>query len=295
MGRELALAFPIARDTFAEADAALGFPLSRLSWEGPEEELTLTINAQPAILTHTIAVWRILADLHPLLVSVAAGHSLGEFSAYVAAGSMDFCDAVRLVHRRGDLMYRAGQQRAGSMAAILGLDDATIDEVCRRASTEASGVAVPANYNSPGQTVISGDVESVIRAGVMAKEAGAKRAIPLTVSGAFHSPLMESAADGFRAALDRIPIADPRFPVVSNVTGEPVDRAADVRDLLVRQLTAPVQWVRSVRRMIAMGATDLLELGPGHVLAGLVRRIDRSAAVRSLGTPSELEAIIAER
>lgn len=293
MGRDLAETFPEARAAFDEADDALGVSLSRICWEGPEDELTLTVNAQPAILTHSAAVWRVLARRRPA-AAIAAGHSLGEFSAYHAAGSLSFADAVRTVRRRGELMLRSGTQRPGTMAAILGLDDATSERVCAEASAAGDGVVVPANYNAPGQIVVSGDVEAVRRVEELAKAAGAKRVIPLNVSGAFHSPLMEVAEPGLREQLEAVDLADPSFPVVSNVTAEPVERADAARDLLVRQLTSPVRWVASEHAIIAAGATEMLEIGPGNVLAGLLRRVDRGMAVRSLGTVAEVESYLRE-
>jgi [acyl-carrier-protein] S-malonyltransferase len=291
MGKDLAAAFPEARAAFEEADDALGASLSRLCWEGPEDELTLTINAQPAILTHSAAVWRVIAARRPDAV-LAAGHSLGEFSAYLAAGSFGFADAVRTVRRRGELMYRSGEQRPGTMAAIIGLDDATAEQICRATTDRGEGVVVPANYNAPGQIVISGDVAAVARAEEPAKEAGAKRVIPLNVSGAFHSPLMQVAEDGLREQLGSVDLRDPAFPVVSNVTAQPVAAAAEARELLVRQLTSPVRWVASMRTMLEAGISDFIEIGPGNVLAGLLRRVDRGAVVKSLGTVEDIEAYL---
>ena len=218
MGKDLADAFPSVRWTFEEADDALGVALSRLCWNGPEEELTLTVNAQPALLVHSIAVWRLLEE-RQRDATIAAGHSLGEFSAYVAAGSLQFPDAVRSVRRRGQLMLRSGEERPGTMAAVLGLDDAVVQTVCDDASRDGEGEVVPANFNAPGQVVISGDVEAVRRAEERLKEAGARRVIPLNVSGAFHSPLMTVAEEGLREQLESVPLSDPAFPVVSNVTG----------------------------------------------------------------------------
>jgi len=294
MGQDLVAEFSAARNTFAEADEALGFALSDLCWNGPEEELRLTMNAQPAILVHSIAVWRILGERASLPFSVGAGHSLGEFTAYVAAGSISFSEAVRLVRLRGEAMHRAGAERDGAMAAILGLEDEAVEAVCLRASAETNQIVVPANYNSPGQVVISGDADALRRAGELAKEAGSKRAIPLNVSGAFHSPLMSSAAVELRVALEGLAIAEPTFPVVSNVAAEPVHQAAEVRGLLLRQLTGPVRWAQSTRAMIEGGTSAFLEIGPGSVLTGLLRRIDRSASGRALGTLSEVSDFLAE-
>lgn len=290
MGRELAGAFPVARDTFAEADDVLGFPLSRLCWEGPEDELTATINAQPAILVHSIAAFRVLREAGQLPeVALGAGHSLGEFSAWVAAGAMSFADGVRTVRHRGELMFRSGNERPGTMAAVLGLDDDALERVCSEASGEG-GVCVPANYNSPGQLVISGDVPAVERAMALAKEAGARKVVRLNVSGAFHSPLMQVAEQGLEAQLASVPLEEPASPVVSNVTAQPVSDVAEGRRLLVRQLTSPVRWTASMRTMLDAGVTRFIELGPGTVLAGLLKRIERGAVSASVGAPGDVEA-----
>jgi [acyl-carrier-protein] S-malonyltransferase len=287
MGRDLARASDVARRTFEEADDALGFALSRLMWDGSADELTATSNAQPALLVHSVAVHRLVSDRLGA-VAMAAGHSLGEFSAWVASGGLDFIDGVRTVRRRGELMYRSGLERPGTMAALLGVDEEAAAALCRAAASE-SGVCVPANYNSPGQIVISGDRPSIDRAIGLAREAGAKRALPLNVSGAFHSPLMEMAEAGLSAQLEGVAFGAPAFPIVSNVTAGPVTDPAEARRLLVRQLTAPVRWTESVRTMVEAGIRSFVELGPGSVLAGLVRRIDRQAEVRSIGTWSEVE------
>lgn len=287
MGRDLAEAFPAASDTFEEADEALGVALSRLAWEGPGEELTATHNAQPAILTHSVAAYRVVRDrLGP--VRFAAGHSLGEFSAYVAAGALSFADAVRTVRRRGELMFRSGEERPGTMAAILGLDAEAVERICREAAGPDED-CVPANYNAPGQIVISGDVAAVERARGLADEAGARRAVPLDVSGAFHSPLMASARSGLEAHLVDVALGDPTFPVVANVTARPVTEAATARRLLVEQLTSPVRWTASMNGIIDAGVDRCVELGPGRVLRGLMRRIDRSVEVESLGAADDME------
>ena len=286
MGKALADADATARATLDEADEILGFSLSTLMAEGPEADLTATKNAQPAILAHSVAVLRVLADrLGP--VSMAAGHSLGEFSAHVAAGTLPFEDALRAVRLRGELMYAAGQARKGGMAAVLGLDDEALEEVCGRVD---AGVCVPANFNSPGQIVVSGDVAGMEQGAALASQAGARKVIPLKVSGAFHSPLMAPAAEGLRAALERITFADPEFPVVSNVTAAPVTTGAEARDLLVQQVTAPVRWSASVRTMVEAGIEEFLELGPGNVLCGLNRRNARDLSCTALGEPSDLES-----
>jgi [acyl-carrier-protein] S-malonyltransferase len=233
MGRSLADAHPIARDTFAEADAALGVPLSAICWQGPDDELRRTHNAQPALLTHGVAAWRLLVE-RGHAPAFTAGHSLGEYTACVAAGALDFADAVRLVRRRGELMWQAGVERPGTMAAILGLDREQVAAACEDA--REAGVVQPANLNAPGQIVISGEVAAVERACEAATARGARRAIRLEVSGAFHSPLMASAAQGLDQALAAVEIRDARCPIVANVSAAPVQRAADIRAALSAQL-----------------------------------------------------------
>ena len=285
MGRELAAAFPQAKRLFEEADEVLGVPLSRLMWEGPEDELTETRNAQPAILVHSVAVHRVVSsELGP--VGFAAGHSLGEFSAHVAAGTLTFQDALTSVRLRGERMFAAGQARPGTMAAVLGMEDALLEQAC---AAVTSGICVPANFNSEGQIVISGDRAGVEEGMRRAKEAGAKKVMELKVSGAFHSPLMEPAAQDLRAKLAVVTFADPAFPVVSNVTGRPVRTGAEARDLLVRQLTAPVRWAASVAAMVELGASRFLELGPGTVLCGLNKRNAKGVPCASVGLPKDLE------
>lgn len=287
MGQELAAAYPEARQVFEEADEVLGISLSRICWEGPEDELTSTHNAQPALMTHSIAAYRVLQNrLGP--VAMGAGHSLGEFTAYVAAGSMSFRDGLLTVRRRGELMLRSGVERPGTMAALLGLDDEAAERVCVEATREG-GACVPANYNSPGQIVISGDVPAVTRAMELARGAGAKRAIQLNVSGAFHSPLMQVAEAGLSAQLADVAFKNPLFPIVSNVTAAPVSDAADARRLLIEQLTSPVRWTQSVQAMVAAGVTRFIEIGPGTVLTGLMKRIDRAAAAQSIATAADIE------
>jgi [acyl-carrier-protein] S-malonyltransferase len=292
MGKDLAERFPAAARVWEEADDALGFALSRLCWEGPDDELTATVNAQPALLAHSAAVWAALRGAE-LEVVAAAGHSLGEFSAYHAAGSLGFADALRTVRRRGELMFQGGQQRPGTMAAVLGLDDEVVDGVCREASTE-DAVVVPANFNSPGQVVVSGDVAAVERASAMLVSAGARKVQALNVSGAFHSPLMEVAAGGLQEQLDAVEMRDPAFPIVSNVTATPVSAAAEGRVLLVQQLTSPVRWTQSVRTMLGLGVESFLEIGPGKVLSGMLNRIDPAAAGRgtALGTADAIDAFL---
>ena len=291
MGQDLFDAHPAARETFEEADAVLGFALSRLCFEGPASDLVLTHNAQPAILTHSVAVHRCLAGTFGP-VAMAAGHSLGEFSAYVAAGSMSLADGLRTVRRRGELMLACGESRRGTMAAIIGLSEEATEAVCDGVSTHDS-VCVAANYNAPGQTVISGDVAAVNRAMEAARAAGAKRAIALDVSGAFHSPLMELAEPGLADQLASVEFRAPVFPVVSNVTASPVTAVTQALDLLRRQLTSPVRWADCMRRMREHGVVSFLELGPGNVLTGLLRRIDREAECRAIGSAADIGGVTA--
>ena len=290
MGRDLADTYPEARRTFEEADDTLGFALSKLAWEGPEQELTATSVAQPAILTHSVAVLRIVEERLGD-VALSAGHSLGEFSAYVAAGALSFEDGLRTVRVRGELMQRSGEERPGTMAALLGLEDEAVERVCAEAS-EGTSVCVPANYNSPGQLVISGDVAAVERAMELAKAAGARRAVQLNVSGAFHSPLMAVAEDGLGAQLDAARLTQPRFPVVSNVTAKPVVDVADARRLMLQQLTSAVRWTASMRTMLDAGVQQFYEIGPGTVLSGLLKRIERSAASRAIGTAADVDTVV---
>jgi [acyl-carrier-protein] S-malonyltransferase len=292
MGRDLAERFPAARDTFHAIDEALGVPLSRLMWEGPEDELTLTHNTQPAILAHSAAVWAVVKE-RVNTVGAAAGHSLGEYSAHVAAGTLAPTAAARLVRRRGELMLAAGQARPGAMAAVLGLATELVDQACNEGSG-ADGVAVAANLNAPDQAVISGDPAAVARAGEGCKARGAKRVVPLKVSGAFHSPLMAPAVDGLHDALTGVDFADPAWPVIANASGEVVRTGMDAKRLLVDQLTAPVRWVACMQSAAALapGAT-FVEIGPGNVLSGLLKRIVPGATTLTLGTADEVEKFLA--
>jgi len=291
MGKDLAGTFPAARETFEAIDAALGESLTRLMWEGPEERLQLTEHAQPAMLAHSAAVLAVAGDrLEPV---AAAGHSLGEYTAYVAAGALSVLEAAKLVRMRGELMRDAGERRPGAMAAVLGLASSAVEEACQAAS-DASEVAVAANLNAPDQTVISGDPAAVRRAGEACKAAGAKRVLPLKVSGAFHSPLMAPAASGLRAALAEAHFRDPRFPVVANASATAVRTAAEARRLLAEQLTSPVRWVECLQRLAALAPeARFVELGPGTVLGGLLKRSLPGAQYTSLGTAAELEGFLA--
>lgn len=292
MGKDLAEAFPVALGIFGEVDAALGADLSRLCFDGPADELTLTRNAQPALFAHGAAVWAIMKDALHQHVRVAAGHSLGEFTAYHAADAVSLPGAAKLVRRRGELMYEAGTSRPGTMAAILGTTTTPIERICQRASKEA-GLVVPANFNTDDQVVISGEIAGVDRAMELAKEAGAKRAIKLPVSGAFHSPLMEPAVVGLTDAIATSAFMDPLYPVYSNVTGGASTTAVDAKALLLRQLTSAVLWSTEIRNIAASFPDALyLELGPGNVLSGLVGRLVKGARTFTCGTPPEVEKLL---
>jgi [acyl-carrier-protein] S-malonyltransferase len=293
MTADLVSRFPAAKEELARIDDALDAPLSRLMAEGPESELTLTHNAQPAILAHSAAVLAVLRGQLGDVVA-AAGHSLGEYSAWVATGALDAADASRLVRRRGALMYEAGKARPGAMAAVLGLGTAEVEASCAGASQGDSGVVVAANLNTPDQTVISGDPDAVELAGKLCKAAGAKRVIPLNVSGAFHSPLMEPAVAGLMEALSVAPFGEPQFPVVANATADFAHDRRDAVRLLAAQLTAPVRWVESIHRLSGRYPdARWLELGPGNVLTGLLRKIIPGAPCTPLGTADDLDGFLA--
>ena len=290
MGHALADAFAVCRHTFEEADLALGEPLSRLCFNGPEDQLLLTENAQPAILTVSIAAYRLLSSLG-LEPSYAAGHSLGEYSAHVAAGTIPFGAAVQLVRRRGRYMQDAVPVGEGAMAAIIGLDAAAVARACDEA---ANGQVVgPANLNGPGQVVIAGSRDAVRRAGDRAKALGAKRVIPLPVSAPFHCALMKPAEGRLAPELRALDARDPRVPVVANVDAQPKRDARAAVDALVRQVSSPVQWEAVVRRLASEGVSAYVEVGPGTVLTGLVRKIHREAATANIEDPAGLDAVTA--
>jgi [acyl-carrier-protein] S-malonyltransferase len=293
MGRELAECFPIAAETFAEADEACGFPLSKLCFEGPEDELKLTENTQPAILTFSIAAFRVLAQsgIEPAL---AAGHSLGEWSAHVAAGTIRFGDAVRAVKARGRAMQQAVPAGEGAMAAVLSLDAAAVAEACTEAARETGLTVAAANLNSPGQTVISGALAAVERASAIAKDKGARRAVMLPVSAPFHCALMQPAQDEVARVLASMTLADPRIPVAANVTGGLIITADAARDALIRQVTRAVRWVDCVQALIEAGATVFIEVGPGKVLGGLLRQIDPAQKALNVEDIASLEKTLAE-
>lgn len=288
MGKALADQFPICAATFAEADAALGESLSGLIFNGPADRLTLTENTQPAILTMSVAVWRLLYE-RGLKPSFVAGHSLGEYSAHVAAGTLAFADAVRLVRNRGRYMQEAVPVGQGAMAAILGLDEAGVARACQEAAE--GDVVSPANLNAPGQIVIAGTAAAVARAGERAKALGAKRAIPLQVSAPFHCALMDPAAARLAPELRAVPSRDPRVPVVANVDAEPKRSAAASIDALIRQVSSPVRWESVVQRLASEGVTAYVEVGPGKVLSGLVKKIVRDATILNVEGPDDLSAV----
>lgn len=287
MGKALAERYPEARAAFEEADQVLGFALSRLCFEGPAEELTQTQNTQPALLVTSLAAYRVLESRGARPAS-AAGHSAGEYAAHVAAGSLTFADGLRLIRRRGEAMAGAGSVRPGSMAAVLGLSAEQIDQVLGAVGLPRDLAA--ANYNSPGQVVLSGTPEALVRAGEEAKKLGAKKVIPLQVSAAFHSPLMEAAVSSLNEALDAVPIARAGFPVYANVSGEPVREPDEIRSTLRAQLLGAVRWEQTVRAMIATGVRSFVEVGHGKVLRGLVRGVDKEAALFGSDEPEALES-----
>jgi [acyl-carrier-protein] S-malonyltransferase len=292
MGKDLAAKHPVARDTFAEADAALGYSLSQLCFEGPEDKLKLTEITQPAILTVSVAVQRVLAE-EGIRPRYAAGHSLGEYSAHVAAGTLTFADAVRTVAKRGKYMQEAVPVGVGAMAAILALALEPLAAVCIQAAQETGGTVSPANINSPDQIVISGSKSAVERAGELAKEKGAKRAVMLPVSAPFHCSLMQPAQDRLAQDLQTLRFSSPGVPVVTNVDANLVQSAPEARDALIRQVTGAVQWVRSIQALIAAGVQTFVEVGPGKVLSGLLRQIDRSKTGVNVENEESLQKALA--
>ena len=291
MGADLFETSPEARAVFDEADAALGVSLTSLMFGDDADALKPTEITQPALFVHSLAADAALRA-RGVRPDVAAGHSLGEWSALAATGALTFAEGLRAVRRRGELMAQAGTVRPGAMSAVLGLDAETLEAACREATAAGEGEAVPANYNDPGQIVISGDRAAVERAGALCTAAGAKRVVPLPVSGAFHSPLMAFARDGLAEALGDLTISAPSCPVVLNVTAEPTQNPDEIRARLLDQLTAPVRWAQSVERMATLGATRFVEVGTGAVLSGLVRRtLGRDAATAPAGTADQIAAL----
>ncbi len=286
MGKALADAFPEARETFATADRVLGFGLTELCWNGPAEDLKKSKNTQPALLTHSVAAWR-LVEAAGVAPDFVAGHSLGEYSACVAAGALAFEDALALTRTRGELMYEAGLARPGAMAAVLGLSAEDVQAACAEAASV--GIVRAANLNAPGQVVISGEPAAVELACEKAKARGAKRAIKLEVSGAFHSPLMEPAAAGLKDALSKVTIRDARCPIISNAWARPVQKAAEIRQALEEQLLASVRWEESMRLLRSEGVEGFVELGTGKVLRGLLRTIDNTATSWNVEDPESLD------
>jgi [acyl-carrier-protein] S-malonyltransferase len=286
MGREVAEKFPIARAAFDEADSALSFPLSRLCFEGPEEDLKLTANTQPAIVTTSVALFRVLEDkgIRPDFV---AGHSLGEYSALVAAGALTLSEAASLVRRRGRYMQEAVPVGTGAMAALLGLDLPAVQSVCERAAQ--GQVVSPANLNSPGQIAIAGNREAVERAVTMAKDAGAKRAVLLQVSAPFHCALMMPAEQRLSADLDACSFSDLRFPLITNVDALPIRTGAEARSGVKRQVSRPVRWQETVQRLLDEGVRTFVEVGPGKVLLGLIRSIDKSVTMLNVEDEKSME------
>ena len=289
MGRDAALASPAARAVFDAADAVLGFSLSKLCFDGPEEELRRTEIQQPAILTTSIALLRLLEERTPLAPACMAGHSLGEYSALVAAGALDFEDAVRLVHARGRFMQEAVPEGRGAMAAVMGCAPEVVVAACEHASSQTGRVVSPANYNGPSQTVISGDAPAVEAACTRARQEGARRAVPLEVSAPFHCALMLPAAEKLALELARVRFSAPRVPVITNVQASPCSDPTQLAVLLERQVTAPVRFTEMVQRMREDGVDRFLEIGPGRVLSGLVGRIDRNTVRATLSTHGALD------
>ncbi|MEW6448026.1 MAG: ACP S-malonyltransferase [Bacillota bacterium] len=289
MGREFYTLYPAAREVFSSADDALGFSLSSLCFEGPKEELQKTINTQPAVITASIASLKVL-ELHGVSADAAAGHSLGEYAALVAARAFDFQTAVKLTRKRGQFMQEAVPLGSGGMVAVLGLDRACIDKVVRTA--QAKGVIETANFNCPGQTVLAGETPALEAAVAAAKEAGAKKCVILPVSGPFHSSLMRRASELFAMELEQAPIKRLVFPVVANATAEYVTTASDVRSALVRQIFSPVLWEESIRRLADDGVKVFIEVGPGKVLSGLVRRIAPQATCCNVEDQASLNATL---
>jgi len=291
MGRDLAAAFPIAKQTFEEADELLGFSLSKLMWDGPAEELNDTVNTQPALYVHSLAAWRVLSLRIPDFGPAAlAGHSLGELSALAASRALTFADGLRLVRTRGELMKRAGTLAPGGMAAILNLDITALDKVCAEASRAGETVQV-ANDNCPGQVVISGAKPAVERAMELAKAAGAKRALPLAVSIAAHSSLMATIQEEWNAAVQSVAMGEVSAPVWGNVAARALTSAADLRADIMAQMQSRVRWSESVQGMVRNGLTRFVEVGSGTVLGGLVKRIDGTVTSQALGNPSDFETL----
>jgi len=285
MGKDIYEKFSRPKEIFDQANELLGFDLKSICFNGPEDELKQTRVTQPAIFVHSIIVTQLLADQN-IFPQMAAGHSLGEYSALVAAEAIKFEDGLRIVKKRGELMQNAGEKQPGTMAAIIGLTGEQVSEICKEASS--AGIVAAANFNSPLQVAISGSHQGIEKASELAKQKGAKKVAPLVVSGAFHSPLMESAQQELKVALEETDIQTAKFPVYANVTAKPVREATEIRELLYKQLSYPVRWVETIENMISDGADDFQEVGPGKVLAGLVKRINRNYPVQTKGKVEEI-------
>lgn len=289
MGKDLYEAYPQAADLYLQANEILAYDIAEVSFNGPEEKLKQTYITQPAIVVHSIAATRLIKDKNP---SFAAGHSLGEFSALITAGALSFEDGLRLVKLRGELMQKAGEENKGTMAAVIGLDPAKVEQACSVASS--AGIVQVANYNSPGQVVISGSVEGVKKAMTIAKEKGAKLVKELVVHGAFHSPLMESARNDFKSALNEVEFRKLKIPVYANISAKPFDSNAttdELRENLYNQLTSSVRWEESVQNMIRDGASEFIEIGPGKVLQGLIKRINNTVTIKGVDKKEDVESI----
>ena len=293
MGQALAESYPVARQLFEQADEILGFSLSTLCFEGPTESLNDTINTQPALLATSIAALEVLrAEGYGVQPRFVAGHSMGEYSAYVAAGAMSFADGLRLVRERGRLMKKAGEISPGSMAAVIKLDDEAVADICRQVTDSGAGVLQVANYNSPGQVVISGENAAVDKGIALALAAKARKAVKLPVSIAAHSELMRVVADEFRQAVDSTPLNLPEVPVVANITARPLQSLEAIREEMEGQLTTSVRWTESVEYMMAQGVTTFVEIGSKNVLTGLIRRISKDVDTHEVGAPAGIDALL---
>jgi len=289
MGMDVASSFPAARRVFEVADRILGFSLSNLIKQGPEEELKQTINTQPAIITTSIAILEVLLE-NGIEPNAVAGHSIGEYAALYCAGVLSMEDCISLARSRGEYMHEAGLRYPGSLSAVIGLDTEKVEEICKNASSE--GIVVVANLNCPAQIVISGELGALEKAGRLALEAGAMKVIPLTVSAAFHSPLMNEAAEKLSAKLDSVKFNDARVPVYCNVTAEPIKSGEEIRSLMKKQITSQVLWEKIIRKMLADGMETFFEVGPGTALAGMMKRIDRKVPVEGASSLATVEKII---
>lgn len=287
MGKDLYDRFPEAKNIYDQAETILAMEIKKLSFEGPEDELRKTYITQPAILVNSLAVFTILKN-KGMLPEIAAGHSLGEYSALYAAESLDFESALKIVKKRGELMFAEGEKNPGTMAAILGLADDIVMSLCK----EVTGIVVAANFNAPGQVVISGEIEAVKKAAELAKAKGALKAMMLPVSGAFHSPLLNNSAQEFKQFLAGFTIKEPKFPIIPNVTGEPVKTASEIRKSLENQLISPVLWTKTILTAKNLGFNKFYEVGPGKVLSGLVKRIDKSLSIIPVGRNEEIDALV---